>query len=129
MTDEQQIRNIIELWVKAVHARDYKGVLANHAEDILMFDVPLPLESKGIEAYRKTWDLFFSMQRKPLVFDIDRLEVVAGAEVAFATAIMICEEPSKNGQWTKFKFRLTVGLRKREGKWIIMHEHHSVPAA
>jgi uncharacterized protein (TIGR02246 family) len=128
MTDEQQIRHLIERWVKAVHARDYAGILANHADNILMFDLPAPLECTGIDAYRKTWDLFFSMQRQPIVFDIDRLDVVAGADVAFATAVMICEEPSADGQWTQFKFRLTVGLRKREGKWVILHEHHSVPA-
>jgi ketosteroid isomerase-like protein len=25
-------------------------------------------------------------------------------------------------------FRLTIGLRKIEGQWLITHEHHSVPA-
>jgi ketosteroid isomerase-like protein len=25
-------------------------------------------------------------------------------------------------------FRLTVGLRKIDGRWVITHEHHSVPA-
>lgn len=33
--------------------------MARHAKDIVMFDVPLPLQSKGIEAYKKTWELFF----------------------------------------------------------------------
>jgi hypothetical protein len=30
-------------------------VLAGHAEDIQMFDVPPPNELLGIEAYRKSW--------------------------------------------------------------------------
>ena len=25
-------------------------------------------------------------------------------------------------------FRLTVGLRKIDGQWIVTHEHHSIPA-
>jgi ketosteroid isomerase-like protein len=25
-------------------------------------------------------------------------------------------------------FRLTIGLRKINGQWIVSHEHHSVPA-
>jgi ketosteroid isomerase-like protein len=25
-------------------------------------------------------------------------------------------------------FRLTIGLRKIDGRWTITHEHHSVPA-
>ena len=27
-----------------------------------------------------------------------------------------------------FLFRLTIGLRKIDGNWLITHEHHSVPA-
>jgi ketosteroid isomerase-like protein len=93
-----------------------------------MFDVPLPFESKGIKAYRKTWDLFFSMQPGPIAFNIQRMDIVAGADVAFAAALMQCQEEGKNGELTKLNFRLTVGLRKIEGQWMILHEHHSVPA-
>ena len=128
-TDEQQIRGLIESWVKAVHEKNSDGILANHSSGILMFDLPPPFESKGIEAYRKTWDLFYSMQREPILFDLLRMDVVAGADVAFVAAVMNCEEKLENGNWAKFKFRLTVGLRKIEGKWTILHEHHSIPAA
>jgi ketosteroid isomerase-like protein len=127
--DEQQIRDIIERWVKAVHERNYDGILANHSANILMFDVPLPFESKGIEAYRKTWDLFFSCQQERIIFDIVRMDVVAGGDVAFVAAVMSCDEILKDGKRSEFRFRLTVGLRKVEEKWIILHEHHSVPAA
>lgn len=128
-TDEQQIRDLIERWVKAVHNQDYDGILAGHSADILMFDVPPPFESRGIKACRKTWDLFYSCQPEPIVFDIQRLEIVAGADVAFAALVMKCVEPLKNGKWAKFKFRLTIGLRKTRRKWTILHEHHSIPAA
>ena len=42
MTDEEQIRDLIERWATAVHAGDMAGVLAGHAEGIVMFDVPPP---------------------------------------------------------------------------------------
>jgi uncharacterized protein (TIGR02246 family) len=127
-TDEQEIRELIERWAKAVRDKDFDGILACHAANILMFDVPPPFESKGIEAYRETWNLFYSCQPEPIAFDIQRLDVVAGAEVAFAAALMQCEEKEKNGELTKLNFRLTVGLRKIEERWMILHEHHSVPA-
>jgi ketosteroid isomerase-like protein len=56
------------------------------------------------------------------------LEVVAGEDVAFAFAHMQCVEPTEKVQRTPLDFRLTVGLQKLEGRWIIVHEHHSVPA-
>jgi ketosteroid isomerase-like protein len=57
-TDEAAIRDVIESWAKAVRRKDIDGILANHSPDILMFDVPPPIQSKGIDAYKKTWDFF-----------------------------------------------------------------------
>jgi uncharacterized protein (TIGR02246 family) len=127
-TDEADVRVLVERWAKAVRARDMEGILAGHSTEILMFDVPPPFESKGIEAYRKTWDLFYSAQPEPIAFDIRSMEVVAGNDVAFVTALMQCAENGKNGERIKLDFRLTIGLRKIDGQWTILHEHHSVPA-
>jgi ketosteroid isomerase-like protein len=38
--DEKQIRTLIERWAEAVHSGDMSGVLADHSDDIVMFDVP-----------------------------------------------------------------------------------------
>ena len=39
-SNEEQIRNLIERWAEAVHAGDLPIVVANHADDIVMYDVP-----------------------------------------------------------------------------------------
>ena len=38
--DEAEIRALIDRWATAVHAGDMDVVLADHADDIVMFDVP-----------------------------------------------------------------------------------------
>ena len=64
MNDESDIRTLIERWATAVHAGDLDGVLADHADDIVMFDVPPPEDGvRGIEAYRETWPPFFQWQK------------------------------------------------------------------
>ena len=91
MTDEEQIRQLIERWAKAVHAGDLDTVLADHAEDIVMFDVPPPYDGvRGKAAYRDTWPPFFEWQARGAVFDIVELDVTAGADVAFAHALLRC---------------------------------------
>src|SRR4051794_33130822 len=63
--DEEQIRTLIERWAEAVHTGDMDGVLADHANDIVMFDVPPPHDGvRGIDAYRNTWPEFFGWQRR-----------------------------------------------------------------
>jgi uncharacterized protein (TIGR02246 family) len=127
--DEAAIRGLVESWAKAVRAKNLNGILANHSTDVLMFDVPPPLQSSGIEAYKKTWELFFSWSQDSGVFDITEMNITAGDDVAFVTALMRCAGTEKNGERIQLEFRLTIGLRKIGGQWIVMHEHHSIPAS
>lgn len=127
-TNEEQIKRLIENWTKAVRERDIKEILANHSQDIVMYDVPPPFQSVGIEAYRKTWDLFFSWSRDIVVFDIKEMQIITGDDVAFCFASMQCEGIDKNGEIEPLDFRLTIGLKKIGAQWIIVHEHHSLPA-
>jgi uncharacterized protein (TIGR02246 family) len=125
---EAAIRALIERWANAVQARDIDGVLADHSEDIQMFDVPPPNEVRGIEAYRKTWPPFFEWLNRGAVFEIVSVDVTAGDEVAFATALLRCGTEEGLRKDPDTRLRLTVGLRKEAGRWIVSHEHHSFPA-
>jgi uncharacterized protein (TIGR02246 family) len=127
-TEEAEVRKVIETWAAAVRAREYDGIVSNHTDDFVMFDVPPPFQLVGLEAYRKTWDLFFGWTTGPARFEIQQMTVVAGRDVAFAFAKMQCFGPDAEGKPEPLDFRLTLGLRKLGGRWMIAHEHHSVPA-
>jgi ketosteroid isomerase-like protein len=61
--DEAQIRHVIEEWAQAVHEGDLPRVLADHADDIVMFDVPPPEDGvRGLDDYTETWPPFFRWQ-------------------------------------------------------------------
>jgi uncharacterized protein (TIGR02246 family) len=126
--EDLAVRDVVESWAAAVRRRDYEGILKHHSSDIVMFDVPPPFQSKGIQAYKKTWDLFFSCAIDPIVFDITSMNIWADSNVAFVVATMHCTEPGPQGERQELEFRLTIGLQKVDGQWTIMHEHHSVPA-
>jgi uncharacterized protein (TIGR02246 family) len=95
-TDEEQIRDLIERWAAAVHAGDMEAVLADHADDIVMFDVPPPQDGvRGIDAYRETWPPFFEWQAQGAIFEIVSLEVTAADDVAYAHALLRCAKPQE----------------------------------
>lgn len=128
MSDEQQIRTLTEAWAIAAHDGDLAAVLADHAPDIVMFDVPPPEQGvRGIEAYRDTWPPFFEWQASGAVFEIESLVVTAGTEVAFAYALLRCGTAADLARDPERRLRLTLGLRKVGGRWIVTHEHHSFP--
>jgi ketosteroid isomerase-like protein len=126
VSDEQQIRDLITRWALAVHRGDLATVLADHDPDIVMFDVPPPERGvRGIDAYRDTWPGFFQWQASGAVFEIESLEVSAGADVAFAFALLRCGTPADFQRDPEQRLRLTIGLRKVSGRWVVTHEHHS----
>ena len=126
--DRQEITDLINAWVSAVRAGDLEGVLSAHAEDIVMFDVPPPDNGvRGIDAYRETWPPFFGWLRSGASFDIVELDVTAGDDVAYAWALLRCGTEDEFRKDPDNWLRLTVGLRRDGGRWVVSHEHHSFP--
>jgi uncharacterized protein (TIGR02246 family) len=129
-SNDQQIRTLIERWAEAVHAGDLSAVLVDHADDIVMFDVPPPDDGvRGMEAYRETWPPFFEWQAKGASFEIVSLEIAAGEDVAYAHALLRCGMPEELAENPQRRLRLTLGLRREDGRWVVAHEHHSFPLA
>ncbi|MEV6493943.1 SgcJ/EcaC family oxidoreductase, partial [Actinoplanes sp. NPDC051633] len=127
-TDEELIRTLIERWAEAVHSGDLATVLADHADDIVMFDVPPPQQGvRGIDAYRESWPPFFQWQAGGASFEIESLDVTAGGDVAFAYALLRCGTEEEFAAHPDTRLRLTLGLRKQDGRWVVTHEHHSFP--
>jgi uncharacterized protein (TIGR02246 family) len=126
--DVQQIRTLIDRWADAVRRQDLPAIRADHDANILMFDVPPPFLSRGIEAYMATWQLFFANVEKPVTFNFEDIEITAGTDVAFATAKGRCVNIDRVGKREPLEFRLTMGLKKMDGQWRVLHEHHSLPA-
>ena len=127
-SDVQEIRALIDRWAEAVRNEDLAAIRANHDANILMFDVPPPFLSRGIDAYMATWQLFFANVEMPVTFAFEDIEITAGTDVAFATANGRCVNVDRSGKREPLEFRLTMGLKKIAGQWRIMHEHHSLPA-
>ena len=126
MSHEAAIRELITRWAEAVHMGNLDAVLADHDPDIVMFDVPPPYDGlRGIEQYRDSWPPFFEWQSAGAIFEIVELNVTAGDDVAFAHALLRCGRPEEFAANPDNRLRLTIGLRKRDGRWVVTHEHHS----
>ncbi|MBY8875136.1 SgcJ/EcaC family oxidoreductase [Micromonospora sp. PLK6-60] len=122
-TDEELIRRLIEDWAAAVHRGELAGVLADHTDDIVMFDVPA--EARGLAAYRDSWPPFLRWQAQGARFEITELAVTVGDTVAFAHALLRCGTPDDLAGDPQPRLRLTLGLRREDGRWLVSHEHHS----
>jgi len=126
MNDETAIRDLITRWAEAVHTGDLDSVLRDHDPDIVMFDVPPPHTGvRGIDEYRNVWPAFFEWQRQGSAFEILELDVTADSHVAFAWALLRVGTPEEYAKNPDKSMRLTLGLRRRDDRWVVTHEHHS----
>ena len=53
--------------------------------------------------------------------------MTAGEDVAYAHALLRCGTPQELSEKPENRLRLTLGLRKADGRWVVAHEHHSFP--
>ena len=121
-TDEDQIRQLLNDWAKATREGDKDAVLSNHASDLLIFDVLAPLQYKGAEAYRKSMDEWWPTDDGEALFEMHELGITTGETVAFAHCLIECGK-KPNPDWV----RTTFCLQKINGKWMITHQHSSMP--
>jgi ketosteroid isomerase-like protein len=59
---------------------------------------------------------------------VTQLQITQDGDVAFATSIdSMTATPQGGTEPFTLWYRVTLGLRRIDGKWLITHEHHSVP--
>jgi uncharacterized protein (TIGR02246 family) len=126
-TEEALIRELVDNWAMAIRAKDVDGIMSCYAPDILLFDLAPPLEFRGEDAYRKNWEEWLPTFRGPVGYEIRDLSIAAGDDTAFCHSLNRISGTRTSGEQTEVWVRATVGFRKFDGKWMITHEHHSVP--
>jgi len=120
------IRDALERWRSAVTARDIDGIMAYYSADILSFDAVAQLQFIGADAYRRHWQACMEMCKGPMIFEIHQLSLSVRDDIAFGHYLTRCGGV-ENGQEKTSWMRATVCLHEIDGRWLIVHEHFSVP--
>lgn len=132
MTDlndnERAIRAANESWADAIRSKDIDALMEHYTEDVVVFDMPPPLSKTGKENYRKSFENWLAQFKGEITCEFKDLEILAGDNVAFLHTLTkvgdIRPDGSDSGSWV----RVTVGFRKIDGRWLVTHEHVSIPA-
>jgi ketosteroid isomerase-like protein len=125
--DEAQIRALIDDRINAVRAKDVDAAMANVAPDVVSFDVVNPLRYLGAGSSRQRAEEWIASLKEPIGLEISDLTVAASCDVAFAFGLSHVSATRSDGGQLDMWWRVTLCFRKSDGKWIITHEHNSVP--
>jgi uncharacterized protein (TIGR02246 family) len=125
--DEAEIRQLVDTWARALHAKDVDRIMSVYAPEVLVFDLAPPLQQAGAETHRRNFAEWFATWRSPIGSDIRDLSITAGDDVAFFHCLNRINGTRNDGDETSVWVRVTVCLRKTNGQWKVTHEHVSVP--
>lgn len=125
--DEAAIRQIIHAWSTALEAKDVEGLVADYADDAVLFDAIPPYKTVGKEAIRQVWAN--CLPYFPERFKSEHRDIVI--HVSGDTAIMhgmhhFIPEPAEHPSGDTW-MRVTIGYRRIAGKWKSVHDHISIP--
>ena len=126
-TPEAEIRDLVDDWVKGLHAKDVKKVMSYYAADIVSFDLAPPLQYTGAVALKKSLEEWFPSFRGPVGYEIRELSITASDDIGFCRSLNRISGTRSDGERTDVWVRATVCCRKIDGTWMITHEHVSVP--
>jgi uncharacterized protein (TIGR02246 family) len=126
-TDAAQIRERLEAVAQALRAKDIDALLAHYAPGVVTFDLRPPLQVRGVDAYRKNFEAWFASVQGPIDYEIRDLRITMSDDIAFCHNLSHVKSTRTTGERADYWVRVTSGLQKMNGQWMVTREHVSVP--
>lgn len=130
MDDRDEILRVLKDQADAVARGDAADVVRHMAADVVSYDLPPPLESRGSDARDEGGlDAWFATWEDGVTVDMPDPQVMIDGDLAVVFGLSRMRGDKKGegplDQWS----RRTVVLARRDGGWTIVHDHGSFPMA
>jgi ketosteroid isomerase-like protein len=126
--DTTEIRRVVLERAAAVAAKDAKAMVAHNAPDMIEYNLAPPLRQPSAGDDVAPVEKWLATFEGPMSMEVHDLEVTADGSVAFCTSLnRLTATPLGQPESFSLWFRVTLGLRKIDGSWLVVHEHESVP--
>ena len=125
---ESEIRALLESRAHASQTKDIDQLMSLYSDDIVYYDAVPPLQFTGHKEVRENFLRWFGEYDGPIGLETHALTVASSAgDIAFAHMLHLDSGTRKNGMNIGIWVRASVCLRKSDGRWLITHEHVSIP--
>lgn len=127
-SNDSEIRALLDSRVDACHTKDIDRLMSLYSPGIVYYDVVPPLQFVGSNEVRRNFLRWFDEYDGPIDLETHELNVTMSGDVAFMHMLHLDSGTRKNGApegavW----LRSTVCCQRSGGKWLITHEHISLP--
>jgi len=117
---------LLDSRLEACRAKDIDLLMSLYSPDSIYYDVVPPLQFTGSAAIRRNFLRWFAEYTGPIGLEISDLHVAVSGDVAFAH-MLGRDSGNRNGDYSGVWLRSTVCCQRINNKWLITHEHISLP--
>lgn len=125
--DEAAIRDLMAAWGRAVEKRDLDTIEAGYAPNAVLYDAIPPYKTEGPQNIRKVWEACFPYFPENFKSEHRDIEVHLDGDVAFVHCVHRFLPTPADHPCGMTWMRVTVGYRRIDGTWKVVHEHVSIP--
>jgi len=126
-SSDSEVRALLDSRVDASQAKDIDRLMSLYSPDIVYFDVVPPLHFTGAADVRRNFMRWFDQYDGPISLETHELTVATSPDVAFAHMLHLDNGTRTYGPEGAVWVRSTVCCRRIDGRWLITHEHISMP--
>lgn len=124
---QSELEDLFASRSEAVWTRDLERLLALYTPDVVYFDLVPGLRYIGIDQLRRRFSHWFDSFAGPIGQEIRDLTVAASGEFAFAHMLIRASGTLQDGREVGYWVRVTDGCQRSNDRWLIAHEHVSLP--
>ena len=113
----------------AIRAKDIDKIMAcyQNSDHLVVFDLIPPRQYTGWDSYKANWQGFLNQCKDNPAWDESDLHFLGGQTWAFSHSIVHMGCTTTQGSKLDLILRVTNGYANFKGKWLIAHQHISVP--
>lgn len=127
LSPRSEIENLIAARSEAIAAKDLDRLMALYASDVVYFDLVPPLRYVGSDALRDRFAHWFEGWRSAIGQEIRDLTITSSGDGATAHMLIRASGTLESGRDVGFWVRASDFCQRQDGRWLITHEHISLP--
>lgn len=127
LTPQEEIQEFINQYAEYAASGDIPQLMNLYTDDVIGFDLMMPFQATNKVEYRKAWEIYAQHSRFPLTYEFSEIKIHADQNLGFYTAQLHLIGSTTDNKNIDMWMRVSCGLVKEAGKWLIKHEHSSVP--
>ena len=124
---QSEVGALLDSRSEAIRTKNLDRLMSLYSPDIVYFDVVPPLQYTGSAALRGRFLRWFDGWKSSIGVDIRDLNSLASGDIAVASMLHRTSGTLKNGREVGLWVRATVCCQRANQRWLITHEHISLP--